>query len=157
MADLSVTIQGMREKVFELSNSQPSHLPRLLPCLSPCARSSLSWRWGLQMWYWGHKCRKSPSPAAAEKGCSRFRIKPSPRPHVFIFKLAAVPTKLSCPLCVPSCSSRSLFRSSGSVCGVTERIGWGDWPTPEQTAFPCCNPGWGSLFSHQDYAGREVG
>lgn len=64
-------------------------------------------------------------------------------------------------LCVLSCSSRSPSCSSRSLCGVMERIRWGDRPTPEQTAFPCCKPdrfpGWGSLFSHQDYAGTEAG
>lgn len=102
MSDLSVTIQGIREKVSEFSNSQSSYPPRLLPCLSPCARSSFWQCWGLQIWYEDTNKGKILVLQLQRMYAAGSGQNPLLTPHVFIFKLAAVPMELSCPLCPQS-------------------------------------------------------
>lgn len=57
-------------------------------------------------------------------------------PHIFILKQAVAPMKLSCPLCVLSCSSCPLPRCSTSVCAVVRWRGCGDGPVRKWAAFP---------------------
>lgn len=91
------------------------------------------------MWYEDTNTEKVL--AAAEKGYSRFRIKP-PAPHPFtpptclyLSWLAVVPMKLCCPLCIPSCSSYSQPCSSRRICAVMKWIGWGDRSTSKPDCF----------------------